>query len=208
MEGIHADIKPYEGPFSSHKMSKTLLAAYYAHRNQVLRCYDQNNKSYKYYGAKGIRVRYSKRDFIGWYLHHIKNFKGVNPSVGRIDHDKDYCFANIKIESMRDNLSERGRRNVVNGRKPDPVYLIGSTGLPIIRFASPVSAAKLLGVRADAVRCSAYGLVKNPKSGFTFKFVAEIDAGANIKIPDCFSERYKGSAAHGVSSKPRPSILR
>lgn len=66
----------------------------------------------KYFGMKRRSgVNFSVREFIGWWLYNLKRFKGVEPSIGRLDHSKGYSFDNIEIQEMSENSREAILRN-------------------------------------------------------------------------------------------------
>jgi hypothetical protein len=79
--------------------------------HQRARCNNPKHPYYKYYGAKGIRVEYDTREFIGWYIEEYKTFEGTDPTIGRIDHSKSYTLDNIRFESREDNSLESIHRN-------------------------------------------------------------------------------------------------
>lgn len=108
------NIKPYMGKLNPKYMSKAQASAFYSWHQQKKKCYNKNDRWYEYYGGKGLNVCYSVRDFIGWWTHNLKIFKGTWPTVGRIDHDKDYCFENITLQDMADNSREAMLRNGVH----------------------------------------------------------------------------------------------
>jgi hypothetical protein len=100
------------------KLPDHVLSAYNKHNMQFTRCYRKDNIGYPQYGAKGIQVCYGRREFVSWYLHHIKNFKGEKPSVDRIDSSKHYCFCNIRIIEWRKNLKDGALRGgIVNAKR-------------------------------------------------------------------------------------------
>ena len=69
-------IKPYEGRLDSRMLKEGRLKdAYTSLRGQRYRCNNKNSEDYKWYGAKGIKVIYPTRYFIGWYLKEAKRFK-------------------------------------------------------------------------------------------------------------------------------------
>lgn len=80
--------------------------AYRVWSSQRERCSSDKHPSYKYYGGKGVRVKYGSRDFISWFVNEIKNKNPISPSVGRIDHSKDYEFGNIEMVERGDNTRE------------------------------------------------------------------------------------------------------
>jgi hypothetical protein len=54
---------------------------------------------------------YSTREFVGWWLHNLKSFKGTVPTCGRIDHKKGYSWDNIFMQDMKENSREGFLRN-------------------------------------------------------------------------------------------------
>lgn len=94
--------------------------------NQKTRCNNPKCERYEFYGAKGIRVKYTWEEFSNWYLDNIKLFKGKKPSVGRIDHNKNYTLDNIEIQSIFDNVSDR------NDRHGPPTQRIAIVGINTI----------------------------------------------------------------------------
>ncbi len=75
--------------------------------DQKKRCYKPDHRQYKYYGAKGVQVKYSLTEFITWWLKELKNFTGSIPTVGRKDHNGHYEFSNIFLEDKSKNSKER-----------------------------------------------------------------------------------------------------
>ena len=111
-EGIIMEFESYKEPLKNPNDMEEgpVKQAYISWREQRTRCYNKKRAKYKNYGAKGIEVKYSSRDFIGWWLENIKSFSGENPTVSRIDHNGHYEFGNIKIESRSENSQERNQR--------------------------------------------------------------------------------------------------
>jgi hypothetical protein len=103
----------YHGTLGTTKMSHEAKRAYQSWRSQKKRCYLKSDKQFKYYGAKGIQVKYSSREFVSWWLYWIEqiNFPKDQATCGRINHDGDYCFDNIKMESKSENSRETVMRN-------------------------------------------------------------------------------------------------
>lgn len=86
--------------------------AYTTYNGQNYRCNNPNASDYKFYGAKGIKIEYTRAEFIRWYTKEIKKFSKIkNPTVGRIDHSKNYSLDNIEIQSWHDNVKEMVARN-------------------------------------------------------------------------------------------------
>lgn len=101
----------YTGILVRSKMEPLANKAYGVYLNQRNRCYRVNDVSYKYYGAKGIKVEYGSRDFIGWFIENIKNKpRNVRYHVGRIDHKKNYSFGNIELVTGKENRVEAKTR--------------------------------------------------------------------------------------------------
>lgn len=99
---IPGEIERYTGNLYS-SATPEVTRAYQSWVDQVRRCYSPENRAHRYYGAKGVRVSYSARDFISWYLHTLPSFDGVSPSIDRIDGTGHYCFCNIRLIEKRTN---------------------------------------------------------------------------------------------------------
>lgn len=139
----------YSGTMNTRAMSKLAGRAYGIWNLQCQRCANPKNGSYKNYGAKGIRVTYSARDFIGWWLWQFKTkgYKLKKIGVGRIDHSKDYSFENIEMIEHADNAREMYCRT--GGNKTvarTPVVLVDDKSGSTHVFASNVLAAKFAKV--------------------------------------------------------------
>lgn len=159
----------YTGSLDQSKISGHVKTAYQCFNNQRRRCYTKTNPRYKDNGAKGIRVLYSVREFIYWYLENIRHYEGTRPSVGRIDHSKDYSFDNIKIESLADNSMERIIR-VGPTRPRRPVWAIHKSG-KVTFCVSGSEAAKLTGVQDAHISKYCDGILKRTYGGYTFRYV-------------------------------------
>lgn len=107
------------------KPSKQNLAlrARYVCNEQKQRCYNIKNKAYKNYGAKGIKVEYEIQEFIKWWIHNFYKMSLKQPSVGRIDHSKNYSFDNIEMVERSSNSKEMIARTGGNLRR-NPVVLV------------------------------------------------------------------------------------
>lgn len=139
-------MKIYEGLLNEKKGKMPFLArkAYMSYLCQRRRCYVKSNARYKTYGAKGIRVKYTAREYIGWYMESFKDFRGKFPCVGRIEHSKDYCFSNIRFEEIADNSREAITRNI----NPTPRRAVILCDLysdePLMYFKSCTDAARFI----------------------------------------------------------------
>jgi len=139
--------------------------AYVSYREQRTRCYNKKREKYKYYGEKGIEVKYSSGEFIGWWLEEIKSFKGKDPTISRIDHSKNYEFGNIKIESRSDNTIERNKR-ILPFHKAKKV--MAKSKAESLLFLSVNSCSVYFGVLPITMS----NIIKNKSelNGYTFNF--------------------------------------
>ena len=152
------------------KLDKDVKHAYISYRNQKARCYNKKVKSYKDYGARGIKIKYSARELVGWYLFNIKNFYGENPTIGRIDHDKDYSLDNIRIESKSENSKEAMQRT--SHRFSQKVLIINRITNEIIDECSSLKQASLkYGNSFSCVHRIANNLIKNPRTKYIYRKV-------------------------------------
>lgn len=106
----------YDGPISITYI-KTVLTALNSWLQQRNRCNNKKSKPYKFYGAKGISVEYSSRDFINWWLMESfsKKMHGKQIVCDRIDSKKNYCFGNIQLITLKDNaLKSAVSKSVIN----------------------------------------------------------------------------------------------
>jgi hypothetical protein len=83
------------------------------------RCNAKNNISYKYYGAKGIKVcnewEHSFETFYNWAM---VNGYADDLTIDRIDSSKDYCPENCRWISISEQQSNRSNNNLItyNGK--------------------------------------------------------------------------------------------
>lgn len=133
------------------KLNAVQLKAYSHYNGQISRCNSKKSADYKNYGGKGIKVKYTRCEFIEWYQEKIKYFRGKTATVGRIDHNKDYTLDNIEIQSMSDNSKERHRRNPhIRDRKKVGLFC-KKTGMLLIIFQSTRHTAKYMGICRSTV---------------------------------------------------------
>lgn len=106
--------KRYSGqPYRAEKTDRNVRKALTAYENEVARCTRPSHEDYKYYGAMGIRVEYTKKEFIGWYLWQLsRNTDLKRPSINRLDHTKNYSFGNIEMMELSVNSGERNTRHL------------------------------------------------------------------------------------------------
>lgn len=167
---LQENILPYNGPTGAGVLSGYKKKASIAYDNQKRRCYCKTNPRYKDNGEKGIKVLYSKKEFIAWYLHYIKEYKGDNPSVGRIDHSKSYSFDNIRIESIQDNSNERIQRCGPTRARKKVFIIIAKTKEKIMIAESMKQAAILTNSCEAHIKKYCTGELKSTVRGYTFEF--------------------------------------
>lgn len=107
---------------------------FYNKWNSMLsRCANPNNKSYKHYGGRGIKVCERWKDFSKFkedlydsYIEHVKIYGEKNTTLDRIDVNGDYTMDNVRWAT----LSEQGRnrRNLRPDKYPG-VYYRKKTGV-------------------------------------------------------------------------------
>lgn len=168
----------YSGTLSYRKKAEwppELKKAMDSFRAQRTRCSNKNQKNWAYYGAKGIKVRYETREFVGWYLEQLKTRKWKDPTVGRIDHDKDYTFDNIEMQERSDNSRERNTRKPQIGPKPRHWRSVVASkgGVPFATFLSVTDAAKFFGLKPPSVSNICSGRAKVSASGYNFHMLGK-----------------------------------
>ena len=169
----------YEGNFSSLKRPTKDPAkkAYQSWVDQRARCNNPNIDCYKYYGAKGIQVKYSSREFVGWWLEELKSFKGKKPTVSRINHDGHYEFGNIKLEDHFDNCVTDvfERCGAPSGGENKPIIIYDyKTMEPLMIAKNGHQASRLTEVARTNVSAICLGRPKKKSGkGYTFRFANE-----------------------------------
>lgn len=160
----------YEGTLNTRNAEMDPLAkrAFGIWLAQVRRCSNANCKTFKTYGANGIRVEYGNRDFIGWWINEFKGRRWTRPSVGRIDHSRNYSFDNIEMVEHSENAREMYQRTGGNKEvEMRPVVLIDDERTHI--FSSTKAAAKFAGVTASMV-CLRKRVKADPKKKTKFPY--------------------------------------
>lgn len=164
----------YEGSMHLANMPPKARTAYRSWVDQRARCNNPRSKSYKYYGAVGVRVKYSAREFVGWWLEQLKKFNGIKPTVSRIDHAGHYTFGNVKLESHMDNcVNDVFRRHGPPGLKTTrKVDILQYPSMDLVWVSGSMSEAAILtGVAASNI----WKICSNPKNhkrgkGFSFRY--------------------------------------
>lgn len=97
--------------FTKHNNSTHPLYGVWTMMKQ--RCYNQNNKSYKNYGARGIKVCSEwKNDFDAFYKWSINNGYEHKLTIERLNVDGDYCPSNCTWVTQEHQQNNR-RNNIV-----------------------------------------------------------------------------------------------
>jgi hypothetical protein len=146
----------YAGPLDYRYMTKWVRKAHQSWSQQRQRAKSQP-----------WTCDYTSREFIGWWLREMKKKpKWKCPTVSRKDHNKGYCFSNIRLEEKRDNIKERNSRCGNPGKSHRSVVSISlATGKTLRRFPSKVAAAEHYGISEKTVYNHCVGRTKRP-----FKF--------------------------------------
>jgi hypothetical protein len=159
----------YNGPLNPKTMPKEALRTWRTWKNQNTRCRNEKTKDFASYGRKGLSVSYSSREFIGWWLKNIVEFKGINPQCGRIDHSKGYSFDNIVIQSRYENLKEKWDR-VGPLVLEKPVICYERATMKILSFfKSSAEASRKLGISRGLISQAARNR-SGGCGGITFRF--------------------------------------
>lgn len=157
----------YDGVLDRDKMPKEARIAYESYWSQVRKCRDVNNRWFRYYGGKGVSVKYGPREFIGWWLENKKTFTGKRATTGRIDHDGDYCFENITMQDVSENSRECILRNNSHYKQLRgfglKVLCCHPDGKPFVTFLSIRSAASYFGVSQRLVQFIVRGKYRQSK---------------------------------------------
>ena len=152
-----------------HRLKKALTyKAYRSYQDQVYRCHNEKCWAYKFYGAKGIKVKYKSNEYVNWWMDNYMKNPLKQPSVDRIDSNKDYSFENITLIERSEN-SKRRIQDKGNPQYTQPIYLLNEKDEPIGLFKSTGEADRIFGFRRDSVRSATK---RNGKCyGLKFKYV-------------------------------------
>ena len=109
--------KKYPNKIKKWKRNHKWAISYYQAKQ---RCENKNNHNYKYYGAKGIKMLMTIKDFkYLWYRDKAYNMK--KPTIDRINNNKHYTLQNCRfienyINSSKDK-SKLSKAQVIKIRK-------------------------------------------------------------------------------------------
>ncbi len=185
MSGIHKIVKKpdgvkywYSGPvYNRAIVSKSIRTAYQSWHDQKQRCEKSSCPAYKYYGAKGITLLYTCREFIGWWLQEESKNKFKKPTISRINHDGNYEFGNIKIEEhiencVKDVIKRHGHNSEKRGKK---VAIIDLKTNEIVHISKNTRSAGLwVGLSKSYVKNLCANRPRCISKGFKFKYFDEL----------------------------------
>ena len=82
------------------------------------RCTYTKDKSFKYYGGKGIKVEWQnledfKRDMLVSYEKHLKRHGEKNTTIDRIDNNKNYCKENCRWATKKQQIANQSPRQKI-----------------------------------------------------------------------------------------------
>lgn len=163
-------MRTYEGSLYRKTIPPEVKRAETSFQCQHSRCRNPKVAKYAKYGGRGIELRYSKREFIGWWLDEIARNPIKNPTVGRIDHDGHYEFGNIVLQSRRDNSIERNRRVETASPRKAVVLIDSRTGERLVEFASQNEASRWCEVHLSFVTEQCTGRYKTTRKDFSFRY--------------------------------------
>lgn len=127
------------------------------------RCNNPNNKSYKDYGAKGIRCYLSEDDCETLYLRD-KAYLMKYPTIDRLNHKGDYTLDNCRYIEKGQNSAERNKR--VSSK---PVLQYSLEGKPIAEYCSASEAGRKLNMNNTYISHCCTGLQKTAY-GFLWRY--------------------------------------
>ena len=148
------DKKEFTGSLSNwnspNKQTDTFIrSAIQRYKAARLRC--SSKRLYPSY--QGIKVEFSSRQFIYWWIVQSRFSKVKKPSLGRIDHSKNYSFDNIQIQEHSENSFEVRERTQSHVWKARPVNIFND-GNHVAIAKSFSQAAKVIGCNENSVKRS------------------------------------------------------
>lgn len=106
---------------NTHNWASSRIKSIFA--GMISRCYNINDKSYRWYGARGIGIcqewRNNPKSFEDWSF---SNGYKENLTIDRIESDEDYCPENCQWISLEENSRKAGK---VNWITVDDITLTG-----------------------------------------------------------------------------------
>lgn len=108
------------------KHGKSNTRIYHVYTEIKARCFNQNNNSYKYYGARGITMCDEWRNDFGlFYDWAIKSGYREGLTIDRIDVNGNYCPENCRFVSMQEQQNNKSSNKIYfyNGEKLNETQL-------------------------------------------------------------------------------------
>lgn len=95
----------------THWENQRIKRIFYGMRN---RCYEENDKNYRWYGAKGIKIcnewLHNPKAFEDWAL---RNGYDDDQTIDRIDSEKDYCPENCRWVTNAQNTKYKSSTMII-----------------------------------------------------------------------------------------------
>jgi hypothetical protein len=127
------------------------------------RCNNSYDKSYKYYGARGIKCLITENELkLLWFKN--KAYEMSFPSIGRKNHNKDYYLDNCQYIEKSFNTGESSKRN-----NSKPVFQFTLQGIFIQEWPSVHEASRKLKITNSNI-CECISGKHKQTHGFLFKY--------------------------------------
>lgn len=140
---MYKNMEGYQGTLSSAKLRGSAKKAYVLFGCMKRRCTNPIDISYKWYGGKGIKIGFTQREFMHWFIKKHKGHKFNKVSISRKDHSKNYTFDNIFLQELSDNCKEMASRHKKRPHKQTKVLILDKkTGVPIVSCFSVMYASE------------------------------------------------------------------
>jgi hypothetical protein len=102
----------------------------------IERCHDPNNKSFKYYGARGISVCELWRNSFEEWWEHMGNGYAKGLTIERIENDKGYEPGNCRWATQKEQQNHRRNNRILtlNGESMTMAQWSEKAGIPYGRL--------------------------------------------------------------------------